>query len=221
MIGITYSSEECPPIFQRQKKINNVKVKMFLKNWQFLRILVFVSWVAIFCKINCGVLKQSHMFWWANPGLYFVYFRSFKHKFYRKNCIGFSGIQPWMFGVKGEHADNLTITTAGQSHSFCLVNIEPWPFYKQNMGQSWPLFHLFLSFSHSNNKYRFIFNWKKRWWCSWGLNSGPRNGRCRRNHGAMAHVFIIFECKQCDQIWRNFATLGKFHKSLVNFRNSI
>ena len=50
------------------------------------------------------------------------------------------------------------------------------------MGQSRPLFCLFLFFS----RYNFNTNWKKRRWCAWDSNLGPQDGRRRQNHGAMA-----------------------------------
>ena len=54
-------------------------------------------------------------------------------------------------------------------------------FFKK-MGQSRPLFCLFLFFSH----YNFNTNWKKRRWCAWDSNLGLQNGRRRQNHRAMA-----------------------------------
>ena len=48
---------------------------------------------------------------WANPGLFFVYFRFFKHNNTEKT-VGFSGIRTRIVGVEGEHADHLTTTTA-------------------------------------------------------------------------------------------------------------
>ena len=50
------------------------------------------------------------------------------------------------------------------------------------MGQSRPLFCLFLFFSRHN----FNTNWKKHRWCAWDSNPGPQDGRCRQNHGALA-----------------------------------
>ena len=63
-----------------------------------------------------------------------------------------------------------------------------------NMGQTRPLFRLFSSFSHSNNKYSFIFNninWKKHRWCAWDSNLELQDDRCRRNHGAMAAALQV------------------------------
>ena len=56
----------------------------------------------------------------------------------------------------------------------------PFPFLK--MGQSRPLFCLFLFLSRCN----FNTNWKKHRWCATDSNLGPQDGRRRRNHGAMA-----------------------------------
>ena len=50
------------------------------------------------------------------------------------------------------------------------------------MGQSWPLFVLFLF----SSCYNFNTNWKKHRWCAWDSNPGPQDGRRRQNHGAMA-----------------------------------
>ena len=59
------------------------------------------------------------------------------------------------------------------------------------MGQSWPLFRLFLSFSHcnkeSNNAFNFNdINWRKFRWFVWDSNQGPQDGRLRQKHGATA-----------------------------------
>ena len=54
-----------------------------------------------------------------------------------------------------------------------------------NMGQSWPLFRLFSSFSHSNIKYNFNFqntNWKS---VVGVLGIRTQDDRRRWNHGAM------------------------------------
>ena len=48
---------------------------------------------------------------WANPGLFFVYFRSFQTQYYRKT-IDFSGIRTRIVGKEDEHADHLATTTA-------------------------------------------------------------------------------------------------------------
>ena len=75
------------------------------------------------------------------------------------------------------------------------------------MGQSRPLFVLFSSFSHSNNKHRYNFNSTNgiKMVCR-DSNPGPKDGRRRRNHGAMVAPLtvkplllpfrkIIFGCK--------------------------
>ena len=54
----------------------------------------------------------------ANPGLFFVYFCSFKQQFYRK-IVNFSGIRTLIVRAEGEHADHLTTTTA-QMQTFCI-----------------------------------------------------------------------------------------------------
>ena len=46
----------------------------------------------------------------ATPASFFI-FVLFKHQFYRKKTVGFSGIQTLIVGVEGEHADHLTTTT--------------------------------------------------------------------------------------------------------------
>ena len=56
-----------------------------------------------------GFLKNQsslYLFKWVNPGLFFVYFRLFKHKIYRKN-IGVGGIQTQIVVIEGEQADHL------------------------------------------------------------------------------------------------------------------
>ena len=76
-------------------------------------------------------------------------------------------------------------------HSFAMNTVWPdWAIFERSwqlvflkkMGQSRPLFCLFLFFS----RYNFNTNWKKRRWCAWDLNLGPQDGRHRQNHGAMA-----------------------------------
>ena len=71
------------------------------------------------------------------------------------------------------------------------------------MGQSWPLFHLFLSFSHSNINSNFNYtSWKKRSWCFGDLNPGPLDGRRRWNHGAMEAAQIRYSnCYYYYQCW--------------------
>ena len=69
---------------------------------------------------------------------------------------------------------------------FCRIIV----FFLKKMGQSRPLFCLFLFFSH----YNFNTNWKKRRWCAWDSNPGPQYGRRRQNHRAMAatqHTCLI------------------------------
>ena len=60
-----------------------------------------------------------------------------------------------------------------------------------NMGQSRPLFSLFLSFSHSNIN---CTNWKKRIGCAKDSNLGLQDGRHWWNHRAMA---AAHKCKLC------------------------
>ena len=60
-----------------------------------------------------------------------------------------------------------------------------------NMDIFRPLFLLFSSFPHSNNKYSFNFNninWKKHRWCAWDSNPGQQKCRHWRNHGAKEAV---------------------------------
>ena len=47
----------------------------------------------------------------GQPRPLFFIFVLFKHQFYRKKTVGFSGIQTLIVGVEGEHADHLTTTT--------------------------------------------------------------------------------------------------------------
>ena len=54
---------------------------------------------------------QTGFFQWANPGLFFVYFRSFQYQFYRK-IVDLSWILTRIIGVEGKHAEHLTTTTA-------------------------------------------------------------------------------------------------------------
>ena len=39
--------------------------------------------------------------------------------------------------------------------------------------------------------YNFNTNWKKHRWCAWDSNPGMQDGRCRRNHRAMAATFGV------------------------------
>ena len=49
---------------------------------------------------------------YANPSLFLFILVLFKHKFFRKKTVAFSGIWTWIVGVEGKHADHLTTTTA-------------------------------------------------------------------------------------------------------------
>ena len=64
-----------------------------------------------------------------------------------------------------------------------------WGAFFKKMGQSRPLFCLFLFFSHYNFNNT---NCKKCRWCAWDLNPGPQDGRHRQNHGAMAAFRGLF-----------------------------
>ena len=64
------------------------------------------------------------------------------------------------------------------------------------MGQSRPLFRLFLSFSHHKS----ITNWKKRRWSAWDSNPGPQDWRHRRNHGAMAATLPFLRVSSCTDM---------------------
>ena len=55
---------------------------------------------------------------WANPGLVFVYFRSFQTQNFTEKTVGFSGIRTRIVGVEGQHSDHLTTTTALQDRTY-------------------------------------------------------------------------------------------------------
>ena len=57
------------------------------------------------------------------------------------------------------------------------------------MGQSRPLFVLFLSFSRHNFNNTIA---KKCRWCAWDVNLGTKDGRHGQNHGAMALGYVGF-----------------------------
>ena len=80
------------------------------------------------------------------------------------------------------------------------------------MGQSRPLFVLFSFFSH----YNFNTNWKKHRWCAWDSNPGPQDGRCRRNHRAMAATPLYFKICLCPPM----ETFVKKWKRLIEKRKS-
>ena len=59
-------------------------------------------------------------------------------------------------------------------------------------------------------------NWKKHRWCAWDLNPWPPDGRCRRNHGAMAAAPLKFiydmDSWSVWPDWAIYCTLGNFLK---------
>ena len=56
----------------------------------------------------------------VQPRPLFVYFRSFQTQFVKEKTVGFWGIRTRIVGVEGEHADNLTTTTANCIKLFVL-----------------------------------------------------------------------------------------------------
>ena len=56
--------------------------------------------------------SNGRFFKWANPGLFFVYFRSFQTQFLQKKTVEVCGIRTWIVQVEGKQADHLTTTTA-------------------------------------------------------------------------------------------------------------
>ena len=59
-----------------------------------------------------------YFFKWANPGFFFVSFRSFQKQIFQKILyISFSGIRTRIVEVEGEHADHLT--TPRPSFRYC------------------------------------------------------------------------------------------------------
>ena len=103
-------------------------------------------------------------------------------------------------------------------------------FFKK-MGQSRPLFWLFLFFSH----YNFNINWKKHRWCAWDSNPGLQDGRHRRNHGAIAnkfghrfsfnlssfHIATLYLVSKCYKTSRAFYHLSKYSEEDVYFWDKI
>ena len=61
---------------------------------------------------NRSMSQTMALLKWANPGLFFVYFRSFQTPILHKKTVGFSAIQTRIVGIESEHGDHLTTTTA-------------------------------------------------------------------------------------------------------------
>ena len=84
-------------------------------------------------------------------------------------------------------------------------------FFFKKMGQSRPLFCLFLSSSHYNFNNT---NWKKHRWCAGDLNPCSHDGRRWQYHGAMSAAQVLL-------LPSTYSTVGIFRNEEKNTKLSL